>query len=147
MLINEHVLTKKENVNNPWLDEMPEEEIKKASKKLNWGAFFFPTIWPFFHGLVFWGIILILVKILAEVMITFIPQSHQIYTRIFDIILGTIFLLKGNRLALSHRKYKSFEHFKDVEDDWRWWGLLIFLIAVGMGVLFGGIALLIYFFP
>lgn len=56
-----------------------------------------------------------------------------------NIILATVFGIKGNEWAWQNRRFESVEHFRKVQHIWMIWGFaitLFFIVFLVMSVLF-----------
>jgi len=96
------------------------EELEKELKKWNWGAFGLYTIWGFANGM--WWLILIGI----------------IFSWLFPVV-NIIMGIKGSQWAWEYKEWRDLEHFKQVQDSWKPWGiaiailnaLLFFFILIG----------------
>ena len=101
--------------------------INMAREGWNWGAFMFTWIWLLCHNMVPFGIGLILASFF------FGPLS----------IIASFYLgAKGNELAWTYKPFRNLQHFEETERAWSRWGLILFLISCGGGVLVFLLALL-----
>lgn len=80
---------------------------------LNWGAFFLGWIWA------------IGMKNLVAFLLCFFLGG----------IGNIICLFTGNQWAWQSRKFASIEEFKQVQKAWTTWGLVLFLIVIGITIL------------
>lgn len=93
---------------------------------VNWGAFTFIWLWPFFNGLKKWGVVLFLIAVLSVIYKPIIVISLSI-----SMYLG----FDGNRLAWKHKKWESIRHFKSVQQKWEtaaifYWFLILFIAII-----------------
>lgn len=107
---------------NEWsiegLEDYVPSNIGAASKYgegWNWGAFFCPGVWSFFHGAYVWGILY------WVLFLVFFPASWGV-----AIYLG----VKGNEIALNKRTYKDAFDFEGTEKAWQYWGGAIFTLVL-----------------
>jgi hypothetical protein len=93
----------------------------------NWGAFVFTWIWLLWHNMVPFGIGLLLASFF------FGPLSL-----IASFYLGA----KANELAWTYKPFRNLQHFEETEKAWNRWGLVLFLVSMGGGILFFILAML-----
>jgi hypothetical protein len=87
----------------------PAPVLDRYERSLNWGGFFLPGFWPFWNGASSWG--------LAWWALVFVAA----FTRIFAIgtlAIGIYLLLRGNRIALEHRTFRTPDEFCGVQRRW-----------------------------
>ncbi len=87
-------------------------ELPLEMRKWNWGAFFLALFWSAAMNQWAWFIL------------CFIPYLCIIP----PFYLGT----KGNEIAWKSRRWESLEQFKATQDVWNKWGLILFLIHLGL---------------
>jgi hypothetical protein len=87
----------------------------------NWGAFLLSGFWPFFHGMVVFGIL--------YYVLCWIP----FVSLIMAIWLGA----KGNEMALKNRQFHDEAQFVAIQQAWTRWGFIILVISIGLGIIFG----------
>jgi hypothetical protein len=89
--------------------------VPNEIKGFNFGAFAFSWIWAFVHRLWIPGIL------------CFIPYLN------FIVIIYLAF--KGNEMAWKSREFTSVQQFIDTQRVWTRWGIIFFIICIGLGVL------------
>ena len=89
-------------------------KIPEGVKGWSWGAFLFNWIWAI--GNKTWIGLIALVPYVGFVM---------------AIILG----IKGREWAWRNKRWDSVEHFQRVQRRWSFWGLLLFIGVMGVGIL------------
>jgi hypothetical protein len=109
-------------MNNAWaidgLEDYVPSDIGAASKHgegWNWGAFFCPGVWGFFHGAYLWSILY------WVLFLFFFPGSWGV-----AIYLG----VKGNQIALNNRAFKDLYDFEGTEKAWQYWGGAVFCLVL-----------------
>ena len=90
------------------------ESLPDGVKGWSWGAFLLSWIWAI--GNKTW------IGLLA-----FLPYVGFI----FAIILG----FKGREWAWQNKKWESVEHFQKVQKKWSFWGVLLVVGVMGLGIL------------
>jgi|GEM_PF-6214282 hypothetical protein len=99
-------------------------DIDSLVRRPNWGAFFLPGLWPFWHGSVWTGIAWWICL-----------GSTVVAPAIGGILAFTIaayLLIWGNHLALSRRRFRDAAEFVRVERYWARWGLGIFVAGAAV---------------
>lgn len=96
----------------------PSAVLPEELKGLNWGALFLGWIWA-----------IAMKNILAFLLCFFLGGIGNI-----------ICLFTGNQWAWQTRNFASIEEFRQVQKAWFVWGLVIFLIGIGIGLLVAIIA-------
>ncbi len=81
----------------------------------SWGGFGVNWIWCITHGMVGWGIGMLLLSMFCGIFA--LPAV---------IYLG----VSGNKLAWQNRRYESIEHFKATERVWAKWGIGLFIASL-----------------
>lgn len=94
----------------------PQAVIPAEIKGWNWGAFFLSWIWAI--GNQTWIGLLALVPYVGFIM---------------AIILG----VKGSEWAWQNRQWESVDQFKKVQGIWAKWGLIVFILSIVIGIIFG----------
>jgi hypothetical protein len=92
----------------------------------NWGAFFLPGLWPFWHGSAWAGIAWWL---FAGSMVV-VPATGGILA----CVVAGYLLVWGNRIALSRRRFRDVSQFVHVERNWTRWGIAVFVACVAVAV-------------
>lgn len=77
----------------------------------NWGAFLLNWMWAIGNS-VWIGLLM------------FVPFVNMV----IPFYLGA----KGNELAWEHRKFASVEQFKDVQNAWKSWGIILIILQVAL---------------
>jgi hypothetical protein len=107
-------------------NDVPEQILSRWS----WGPFFLGTLW------VFWNADQTHKIIAASIFVgNFIPILNFLAAPAglaFAIYLG----IKGNRLMAANRPFASLADFVAVQTAWAKWGVIVFLVSIGMMVLF-----------
>lgn len=96
----------------------------------NWGGCLLGWIWCFAMRLPLWGAL----ALLSNLMSIFWGLFNLV-----NIILATVFGIKGNEWAWQNRRFESVEHFRKVQHIWMIWGFaitLFFIVFLVMSVLF-----------
>jgi hypothetical protein len=102
-----------------------------AAFKWNWGAFLMNWLWLCFHGMVLYGIgLLVVLIVLNSRHVGFLGLAINIY-------LG----INGHKLAWKNRRFESIEQYKKVETAWMRWGIA--LAIIGFLLVVAAIALLL----
>ena len=92
---------------------MEMEEIKK----FNWGAFGLWPIWGFANGM--WWLFLV------NIVFSFLPLSY-IFLWCFNIYMG----MNGGKLAWKQKNWKGISHFVSVQNSWKVWGIVFFVLQI-----------------
>jgi hypothetical protein len=87
----------------------------KYGEGWNWGAFFCPGFWSFFHGAYLAGVLYWLL------FVAFMPASWCV-----AIYLG----IKGNEIALNKRGFANVHDFQATEKAWQYGGGALFVMFV-----------------
>ncbi len=107
--------TKDDNYGRP--NEFSQSEIDKEIEKWNWGAFFCSWLWGAFNG-IYWPLFIIL--------IAGIPYIGQVCSLCLCVYLG----LNGSKMAWRIGKFKSFEHFRNIQKNWAIGGIIWFALNI-----------------
>jgi hypothetical protein len=91
-------------------------ELPKDAKGWSWGAFVLTFIWGIANRT--WISLLVLIPFIGFIM---------------TIILG----VKGREWAWKNKDWDSIEHFKNTQAKWDKWGLILFLLAIVLGIVAG----------
>jgi len=83
-------------------------------QKWNWGAFFLNWIWGLFNKTYI-------------ALLCFVP--------LLNIVMIFVLGVKGNKWAWQNKRWDSIEHFKNVQKKWGWWGFVMFLCSLIIGIL------------
>ncbi len=98
-------------------------ELPLELRKWNWGAFFLTLFWAGAMNQWVWF------------ALCFIP-----YVSVIPVFYLAI---KGNELAWKSRRWQSLEQFQATQEVWKKWGLALFFVSVGLGLLIGIIAAIV----
>lgn len=109
-------------------------DIEDLARRPNWGAFLLPGLWPFWHGRPMIAILWYLV--LAAGVTGSSPRRIALGAMLAFGIAGYLFL-RGNRIALTRRKYRDLDEFLRVERRWAHWGVCVVgaWIAIALAVI------------
>ncbi|MBA31420.1 MAG: hypothetical protein CL748_05085 [Chloroflexi bacterium] len=98
-------------------------DVPKEIKGWNWAAFLIPPLWGLFSGVP-----------IAIIMLGLYLPIFSDEMRVVALIVCSIFLgFRGNELAWKGKKWKSVEHFKNVQKKWLSWAVtlnIIYLIFI-----------------
>jgi hypothetical protein len=99
-------------------------DIDSLVRRPNWGGFFLPGLWPFWHGRVWTGIVWWLC--IGSMIVA--PATGGILA----CVIAGYFLIWGNRIALRRRRFRDVAEFVHVERRWARWGIGIFVAWVAI---------------
>ncbi|MBN1398636.1 MAG: hypothetical protein JXA06_11450 [Bacteroidetes bacterium] len=87
-------------------------EVPPVIRTWNWGAFFLSALWGIFNKtyIALWSVIPLMA----------IPMAF---------ILG----FKGSEWAWQNKRWKSIEHFQQVQKKWAVWGIIFFVVFTVIG--------------
>ena len=87
-------------------------EVPQVIKTWNWGAFFLSALWGIFNKtyIALWSVF----------PLVSIPMAF---------ILG----FKGSEWAWQNKRWKSVEHFQQVQKKWAVWGIIFFIVFTVIG--------------
>lgn len=110
--------------------------IRLFARGRNWGAFFLPGLWAFWHGspwtAVAWWAFLV-VGVFSAFKSQYVPAGL-----IVAFCIACVLLFRGNRIALERRPYRDLEHVVAVETRWARWGIaaavLLFIACVALAL-------------
>jgi len=88
--------------------------------KWSWGAFMLPIFWSAAMGLWEWFAVAIALLIVCW------P---------FGLILAIYLGVNGNALAWHRRRWDNYRHFTMTQEVWDRWGLVIFVIVIGLVII------------
>ncbi|MBC63950.1 MAG: hypothetical protein CL746_06535 [Chloroflexi bacterium] len=95
-------------------------EVPKEIKGWNWAAFLIPPLWGLFSGVP-----------LAVLMLALYLPIFSDGMRAIALIGCSLFLgIRGNELAWKGKKWKSVEHFKNVQKKWLSWAVVLNIIYI-----------------
>ena len=92
-------------------------QIEIETSRFNWGAFLLYQFWGFANGT--WWAFLIAV---------FFGWAFPIPNILFGIM--------GSKWAWQNKQWNNLEHFKEVQDSWKKWGIGIFLAQLFLSAIF-----------
>ena len=94
--------------------------VPKEIKGWNWAAFLIPPLWGLFSGVP-----------LAILMLALYLPIFSDGMRVIALIGCSLFLgLRGNELAWRGKKWKSIEHFKNVQKKWLSWAVALNILYI-----------------
>ena len=95
-------------------------DVPKEIKGWNWAAFLIPPLWGLFSGVP-----------LAILMLALYLPIFSEGMRVIALIGGSLFLcISGNELAWKGKKWKSVQHFKNVQKKWLSWAVALNIIYI-----------------
>lgn len=121
--------------NNSGSGAAPPPEV--AAMRWSWGAFQLTWIWGIGNSVwITFLVLLTFVPALASLASTGLPQQGIVLLNCLLSLLNLGFViwlgLNGHSLAWKHRRFQSFEHFRDTMRVWNNWGLGLFIASVAL---------------
>ncbi len=103
--------------------------LETLARRLNWGAFLLPGLWPFWHrrpwlAVAWW---LCLAGGLADLRFGRIAAGA-----IAGFSIAAYLLFFGNRIALARRRFRDLGEFISVERSWALWGIGILCACLAL---------------
>jgi hypothetical protein len=96
-----------------------------AQLQWNWGAFFLNWLWCLNHGLVLWGVLILVVPTLLRIV-------HLAPLGSLLVLAAAIYMgINGYKLGWQNRRFEGgIPQFLEVEKAWMKWGIAVFVIGV-----------------
>jgi len=101
--------------------------VRFFARGRNWGAFFLPGLWAFWHGspwtaVAWWAFLA--VGVFSALDSTYVPAGLFVAFGI-----ACVLLFRGNRIALERRPYRDLEQLVAVETRWARWGIVAAIVV------------------
>lgn len=127
-----NLLSQKENT--AWLEVNgsgnKDAILPQGLEGLNWGAFFLPVFWCFFHNLYLWGSVMLGLSLLCASLATRFTPLFLLFCLV-SFAASTFLAVKGNELAWRNRRWVSADEFETAQGKWaRWGGYLFFALVL-----------------
>lgn len=112
---------------------------KYDSSGFNWGACFLSILWGFFNNSYFPYLFIVFVPLIywisffVAMLYTFFSPNitvPKIIAMVFYLIIGYFCGINGNKDSLKNCEWKSFEEFKNVQNKWKYAGIIFFLFFI-----------------
>ena len=105
-------------------------QVPPEVRGFSWGGFGLTFIWAFANGVMWAGIVGVVLFFLFGIAI--FPAWYG---------LGIYLGIKGNELAWKNKRWNSVQHFRDTQHTWAVWGV-VFFVFITLVYIIGAIVLI-----